>query len=171
MNDDTNAVVAILFIFIISLGIIFFFNITVRYFGSISRFQLFLIIIIMGFSLGYVVSLISYQQSLPEVRDLQRETDLQLIADGLDAYFNSQEYDKALYVSIPKCPVKEYIGTTEGAIDLVSILEDNYLSQMPMDPFAKTTANTFYTICINKSLRIEVSAPKSETSDVISVIK
>jgi hypothetical protein len=171
MEQDLNSIIAILFIFIISLGVIFFFNVTVRYIGRITRWELFIIIIIMGFSLGYVVSLISYQQSLPEIRDLKRETDLQLISDGLATYFKAIGYDKKVFDTIPNCPQTQYIGTSANTINLVEPLEEYYLNSMPIDPFAKSIENSFYTICIKENLRIVLSAPKSELTDVISVIK
>lgn len=171
MNIDNNEIFAILMIFIITLGIIFFLNVTVRYMGRITRFEMVIIIIIMGFSFGYLVSLISYQQSLPAIRDLKRQTDLQLIADSLDSYFKSNEYNSRIINILPKCPETKYIGTDLETVNLVDILEDEYLSEMPIDPFARSTKNSYYTICINPNLRIELSAPKSEESDVISVIK
>lgn len=171
MNIDNNEIFAVLMIFIITLGIIFFLNVTVRYMGRITRFEMVIIIIIMGFSFGYLVSLISYQQSLPSIRDLKRQTDLQLIADSLDSYLKTNSYSERIINTVPRCPKTEYIGTDLGAINLVDVLEDEYMSEMPIDPFARSTKNTYYTICINDNLRIEVKAPKSEESDVISVIK
>lgn len=171
MDSDLDAIIAILFIFIISLGVIFSFNIIIRYMGRIGRFEMLLIIVIMGFSLGYVVSLISYQQSLPDMRDLKRQTDLEMIANGLEAYLDSHNYDLKVLEKIPKCPNAEYIGTDSGKVNIIEILEDEYLSEMPMDPFAKTIGNTYYTVCMSATFRLELQAPKSETKDVISVIK
>jgi type II secretory pathway pseudopilin PulG len=171
MDSDLNAIIAILFIFIISLGVIFSFNIIIRYMGRIGRFEMLLIIVIMGFSLGYVVSLISYQQSLPDMRDLKRQTDIELIANALEAYLDSNDYDLKVIEKIPKCPNAEYIGTDPGKVNITDILKNEYLTEMPLDPFAKTLGNTYYTICISNSFRLELQAPKSETKDVISVIK
>lgn len=170
MNDNLNAVGIVLIVFIVTIGILFFINITIRNLGKIGRFELLMVIIIFGFSLGYMLSLLSYQESLPKMRDLRRLSDIQLLVNALDNYLDNNDYDTLVIASIPLCPNSKYIGNDMGLYSMNYLLEENYIAEIPSDPESKGINNTLYSICKKETNRIVISALKSELSE-IKVIK
>lgn len=168
--SDLDLLTGVLIIFVISLGILFFLNIVVRNLGKIGRLEILMVIIIISFSLAYMLSLFNYQQSLPEVRDLQRVTDIDYVAQGLDSFLDDHDYDGSIINTYPKCPNAIFIGNEDNLINLEGYLLGNYLNEMPFDPKAIDTKNTQYSLCVNKALRVVINAPNAETR-VISVTK
>ncbi len=166
MVSDLDLLTGVLIIFVISLAVLFFLNIVVRNLGKIGRLELFLVIIIISFSLAYMLSLFNYQKSIPEVRDLKRVTDIDSIAHALDTFLDEHDYDGSIINTYPKCPNSQYIGSNDGLINLEGYLLGSHLSEMPYDPKAKDSKNTLYALCVNSALRIVISAPEGETRSI-----
>jgi len=165
---NLNLIFIVLVLFVIGFGVIFFINISQRYFQRIGKFGLAGLIIITALGLAFSSAWYLYLEEQPLSRNTERSTDVQIILAAVSAYAKDQNYRPDMLSFIPNCPQAE-IGQEKTKVNLLQYLAPEYLAAVPTDPLGGTAAATGYTICRNPEKRFEVSAPKAENGTVITV--
>lgn len=171
MTENTNIVLIIFYIFLISIGLIFFFNVTLRYVGRLQRTDIFVIFIILIVGLILLINYLNFARGYADSRNAQRSTDVQIIADAFDEFISEFGYGVDVIDMVPTCPNVRFIGTETNMVDLTSKFLENNLTAIPVDPGVGTNIDTGYTICITTTKRIVVNAPYAENDKVITAKK
>ncbi len=103
-----------------------------------------------------------------DTRNAQRSADVTQILNAVTQYTSEEGNSITAFGSITNCTTgNSAIGT--GGIDLASILVDEFIVAIPMDPSVGTDADTGYTICVTDGGRVQIDAPNAENGKVISV--
>lgn len=171
MSDSANIVLVIFLIFFISMGLIFFFNITLRYIGKLNKADVILVIIVIVAGLLFAINLLTYSKGYADTRNAQRSTDVQIIADSVGDYISVYRYRLNELGGIPTCPTIKKIGTASGNINLQEKMQETNLATVPFDPSVGNDSDTGYTICSTQTGRIVVNAPAAENGKVITAKK
>ena len=171
MTDNTNIVLIILYIFLISLGLIFFFNITLRYIGHFSKIEVMFIFLVILIGLIFVINYLNFARGYADSRNAQRSADVQIIADTFDDYISEFGYGPDLTNLIPTCPSVRFIGKEANMVDLTSKFIENSLVAVPLDPAVGNEQNTGYTICVTTTKRIVINAPHAENDKIVTAKK
>jgi hypothetical protein len=167
MRDAANLMLIVLYIFFISGGLLMFFNLTTRYWHTLSAKYLLVLVLILGIVSLSLYNLFGFFNGFADSRNSQRSTDVQIISDAVDNFLTDYRYRLTELGQVPICPQVVHIGNGPGNLDIVSKLGDSSLSVLPLDPSGGTEADSQYTICITGSGRIEVAAPNAENNKVI----
>lgn len=101
-------------------------------------------------------------QNFADTRDTQRQSDVQQILNAITQYTSRVGNSIEDFGEIPNCnDAVVFIGTLSGTIDL-SILEGEYIVEVPKDPQYGTDATTGYDICLTSGDRVKIIAPHAE---------
>ncbi|WKZ24050.1 MAG: type II secretion system protein [Candidatus Dojkabacteria bacterium] len=117
-------------------------------------------------------------KNFADTRNTQRSADVQQILNAVVQYTSEPGNTLAAFGTIPLCdatpaPISAVTTGTPpaGTINLYTLLVDEYIAAIPMDPNGGTEANTGYTICQTSGQRVEVAAPGAENGKEIKVRK
>lgn len=168
MSDGANIVLVIFYIFFVTVGLIFFFNITLRNVGRLHSGDLIVIAVVIVASVLYILNLMNYSKGYADTRNAQRSVDVQIIADAVDQYLSSYRYRFFELGRVPTCPEVKAIGSAPGNINLAEKLGDSSLPSVPLDPGDGTPEDTGYTICITSTSRVSINAARAENGKIIT---
>lgn len=108
-------------------------------------------------------------KNFADTRNTTRQADVTQILNAMTQYTSEQGNQLSDFGTIPVCPTVASLGTASGNIDLSTLLVDEYIVAIPIDPTTGTAADTGYTVCRTAGNRITVSAPDAENSVTVSV--
>jgi prepilin-type N-terminal cleavage/methylation domain-containing protein len=109
-----------------------------------------------------------------DTRNAQRSADVAQILNAVTQYTSEEgrsaaTLQAALGTTIPNCTDGgAFVGNGTGNINLSTVLVEEYIVAIPMDPSNGSEANTRYTICLTDSGRVQIDAPDAE-GKVVSV--
>ncbi len=103
-----------------------------------------------------------------DTRNAQRSADVTQILNAVTQYTSEEGNSISAFGTITNCTTgTSSIGT--AGINLATILVDEYIVAIPMDPSVGTAEVTGYTICVTDGGRVQIDAPNAENAKVISV--
>ncbi len=109
-------------------------------------------------------------KNFADTRNAQRSSDVSTILNAVTQYSSEQGHSVDDLGTIPLCTATPaHIGTGVGNVNLATLLVDEYVVSIPMDPSDGTEADTNYTICKTAGNRVQIDAPGAENSKVITV--
>jgi hypothetical protein len=171
MFDANNLVLTIFFIFIITMGLIIFFNIVLRYVGKLSRKDIVLMAIATFAIVFLTMNLFYFSGNYADSRNAQRSSDVNIILDAVSEFTTVYPYNLDRVGEVPACPAVKKIGSGTGNIDLANKLGQGYLLEIPVDPEVGNVSDTGYTICLSASGRVVIDAPFAENNRIITARK
>ena len=167
MSDTTNIILIIFYIFFVSVGLLFFFNITYRYIGRLSGIDLIVVFVVVVAMGAFVLNLLVFTKGYADTRNAQRSQDVETISNAVAGFVEDSRTRVQQLGPLPVCPNTAPIGSAAGNIDLATKLTDT-LTSMPTDPTDGSLEDTGYAICRTLTLRVQISAPKAENGKLIS---
>ena len=103
-----------------------------------------------------------------DTRNAQRSADVTQILNAVTQYTSEEGNSIGAFGTITNCTVgSSSIGTS--GINLSTILVDEFIVAIPMDPSVGTEEVTGYTICVTDGGRVQIDAPNAENAKVITV--
>ena len=109
-------------------------------------------------------------KNFSDTNNAQRNSNVGEILNAVTQYTSVQGNTIAGLGTIPLCTdAPAAIGTGAGNVDLAAVLVDEYIVGIPTDPSGGTAEDTGYTICQTAGSRVEISAPRAENGQTISV--
>ena len=109
-------------------------------------------------------------KNFADTRDTTRSSDVRQILNAITQYVYEEGHAIGDFGTITACATgADAIGTGVGNVNLGSILIDEYIVAIPVDPDGGTEVDTGYTICLTPGGRVEIAAPNTENGSVISV--
>ena len=144
--------------------------------GGFTLLEVLLVVAIIAILAGIVILAINPNKQLGDSRNAQRSADVNTILNAVYQYaLDNGSVPASITGSATQ--ICRTGGTCTGIIDLGTLVTNNYLSSMPMDPkcnptpTAPCTANSNgYTIMVVGG-RVTVAAPLAENSKTISVVR
>lgn len=134
--------------------------------------EVLLVIVIIAILAGIVIIAVNPARQISQTNNAQRDSDVRAILDAVNQY--AVDNRGVLPTAISSTPT--VIGSGSGQIDICTDLVPTYLSGMPYDPTTTgasytdcTSYSTGYSISVDTSGRVTVSAPDAELSETISV--
>lgn len=108
-----------------------------------------------------------------DTRNANRSSDIAALLDAVTQYAAEEGNAIADFGTISLCDSATEdpnpIGTGAGNINLATLLVDEYIVAIPMDPSVGTEENTGYTICRTDGGRVQLEAPNAENEKQIVV--
>jgi type IV pilus assembly protein PilA len=103
-----------------------------------------------------------------DTRNAQRSADVTQILNAVTQYTSEEGNSISAFGTITNCTLgSSSIGTS--GINLSTILVDEFIVAIPMDPSVGTEEVTGYTICVTDGGRVQIDAPNAENGKVITV--
>ena len=110
-------------------------------------------------------------KNFADTRNSTRSADVTAILNAVTQYTSEQGNALSDFGTIATCPTTSAVGTGAGNINLATLLVDEFIVAIPLDPSTGTAADTGYTICQTTGARVQIDAPDAENGKVISVIR
>src|SRR3972149_6754342 len=107
-------------------------------------------------------------KNFADTRNATRSSDVTAILNAVTQYTSEQGNALADFGTINPCTgTATLIGTTAGQpagtyVNLATLLVDEFIVAIPVDPSGGTDANTGYTICQTAGGRVQIDAPSAE---------
>ena len=108
-------------------------------------------------------------KNFADTRNSTRSADVTAILNAVTQYTSEQGNALSDFGTIETCPDVSTVGTGVGNINLSTLLVDEFIVAIPLDPSTGTAADTGYTICQTTGARVQIDAPDAENGKVISV--
>ena len=108
-------------------------------------------------------------KNFADTRNSTRSADVTAILNAVTQYTSEQGNALSDFGTIATCPTTSAVGTGAGNINLATLLVDEFIVAIPLDPSSGTAADTGYTICQTTGARVQIDAPDAENGKVISV--
>ena len=102
-------------------------------------------------------------------RNAERSAEVSELLNAITQYTSEEGNNIADFGTITSCTTgTSNIGSGTGEIDLETLLVDEYIVEIPVDPSvdAATSTDTGYDICITDSGRIQIDAPLAEEKTI-----
>lgn len=134
---------------------------------AFSLIEILIVVALMIILATITIVAINPAKNFRDTRNAQRSSDVSAILDAVTQYTSEQGNSLAGLGTILDCedaagdPQASVIGTSD--VDLGSVLVEEYIIEIPMDPLNGTEADTGYTICQTDGGRVEISAPEAIT--------
>ena len=107
-------------------------------------------------------------KNFADTRNAQRSADVAEILNAVTQYTSEQGNSIDDFGAITACTVgSDVIGTSD--INLGTLLVDEFMVAIPVDPDGGDAADTLYTICLTAGGRVQIDAPNAENGKTISV--
>lgn len=120
-----------------------------------------LLISILIFAVAIVA--INPQKNIADARNTTRTTDVNQILNAVTQYAYEEGHDISDFGPILDCSSgADEIGTCATCIDVSTLLVDEFIVDIPVDPMEGNSENTGYTICLTSGGRVEVASLYAE---------
>jgi len=140
----------------------------VRKYEGFSLIEILVVVALIIILATITIVAINPAKNFRDTRNAQRSADVGQILNAVTQYTSEEGHAIGDFGTITNCTTgTSNIGTT--GIDLGSILVDEYIVEIPMDPSSGTATDTGYDICVTDTGRVEISAPSAEDGKVIAV--
>ena len=103
-------------------------------------------------------------------RNAERSAEVSELLNAISQYTSEEGHNIADFGTIASCtgtPSASNIGTGTNEIDLGTILVDEYIVEIPVDPSITSGTDTGYDICITDSGRVQIEAPLAEDKEIV----
>ena len=131
-------------------------------------------IVIIAILAAIVIIAINPGRQISQANNTQRSSDVQSILNATHQY----AIDNRGVLPTEITDTATVVGSTDGQIDICTLVVPTYMAEMPFDPTATgagftdcTDYDTGYNISVDANGRLTVAAPSAELSRTISVTR
>lgn len=135
---------------------------------AFSLIEILIVVALMIILATITIIAINPAKNFRDTRNAQRSADVSAILNAVTQYTSEEGHAIADLGTIANCTTTVSVIGTSGA-DLGTVLVDEYIVEIPMDPSSGTAADTGYTICQTDGGRIQIDAPSAEDGKTITV--
>ncbi|MDY0097480.1 MAG: prepilin-type N-terminal cleavage/methylation domain-containing protein [Candidatus Dojkabacteria bacterium] len=142
----------------------------VRKYEGFSLIEILVVVALIIILATITIVAINPAKNFRDTRNAQRSADVSQILNAITQYTSEEGNAIEDFGTITNCTLgTSDIGTDTGNINLTTILVDEYIVEIPMDPSNGTEEDSGYDICVTDTGRVQIDAPGAEDGKVISV--
>lgn len=142
----------------------------VRSLSGFTLIEILVVVALIAILAAVTIVAINPGKNFADTRNTTRTADVAQILNAVTQYTYEEGNSISDFGAITACTAgSDAIGTGVGNIDLATLLVDEFIVGIPLDPNGGTDADTGYTICLTAGGRVEIAAPSAENGQTISV--